>query len=78
MPPKNRTQLRTQRSSASSRMLSVPTEVCADGNVFMGSHFRIAMKGLLSPRMHYHDDAINTGKVYVGYIGKHLPNKQTN
>jgi hypothetical protein len=60
------------------RMLPVPTEVCADGSLFMGSHFRIAMKGLISPRMHYHDDATNTGKVYVGYMGKHLPNKQTN
>jgi hypothetical protein len=60
------------------RILPVPTETCADGSVFMGSHFRIAMKGLTSPRMHYHDDALGTGKIYVGYIGKHLPNKQTN
>jgi hypothetical protein len=60
------------------RMLPVPAEVSADGNTFMGAHFRIAKKGLISPRMHYHDDAARTGRIYVGYIGRHLPNKQTN
>jgi hypothetical protein len=60
------------------RTLPVPAEVCTDGSLFMGAHFRIAMKGMISPRMHYHDDVTKTGKVYVGYIGKHLPNKQTN
>ena len=60
------------------RMLPVPREVCGDGLVFMGSHFRIAKKGILSPRMHYYDDTANTEKIYVGYIGRHLPNKQTN
>jgi hypothetical protein len=44
----------------------------------MGAHFKIARKGLISPRMHYYDDAGQTGKVYVGYIGKHLPNTHTN
>ena len=38
------------------------------GAFFMGAHFKIARKGLLSPRMHYHDDAGHTGKIYVGYI----------
>jgi hypothetical protein len=60
------------------RVLPVPLEACADGIVFMGAHFRIAKKGLISPRVHYYDDAAKTGKVYVGYIGKHLANKQTN
>jgi hypothetical protein len=60
------------------RMLPVPVAANSDGVVFMGAHFRIGKKGLISPRMHYYDDAAKTGKVYVGYIGKHLPNKQTN
>jgi hypothetical protein len=60
------------------RMLPVPPEVCADGAVFMGAHFKIALKGLVSPRMHYYDGTAKTGKIYIGYIGKHLPNKQTN
>jgi len=28
--------------------------------------------------MHYYDGTAKTGKIYIGYIGKHLPNKQTN
>ncbi len=33
---------------------------------------------LISPRIHYHDDASRSGLIYVGYIGKHLPNAHTN
>jgi hypothetical protein len=60
------------------RILPVPPEVYPDGSIFMGAHFKIARRGLISPRMHYHDDTAKTGKVYIGYIGKHLPNTQTN
>ena len=60
------------------RAFPVPTDVHPDGAIFMGAHFKIARKGLVSPRMHYHDDADHTGKIYVGYIGKHLPNAHTN
>jgi F0F1-type ATP synthase membrane subunit b/b' len=60
------------------RTLPVPSEVDPDGLIFMGAHFRIARRGLISPRMHYHDDTAKTGKIYIGYIGKHLPNTQTN
>lgn len=56
----------------------VPHAVCAAEKVFMGAHFKIAKKGTISPRMHYFDDTANTGKVYVGYIGRHLPNTLTN
>jgi hypothetical protein len=28
--------------------------------------------------MHYYDDTGQSGKIYVGYIGKHLPNTHTN
>jgi hypothetical protein len=44
----------------------------------MASHFKIAQSGMISPRLHYIDDTAKTGKVYVGYIGRHLPTKQTN
>jgi hypothetical protein len=44
----------------------------------MDAHFKIARKGMVSPRIYYHDDASRTGKIYVGYIGKHLPNAHTN
>ncbi len=60
------------------RELPVPLAVCPVGRVFMGPHFKIANKGSISPRMHYFDDTPNSGKVYVGYIGRHLPNTLTN
>jgi hypothetical protein len=60
------------------RILPVPRNISPDGAVFMDAHFKIARKGLISPRIYYHDDASQTGKIYVGYIGKHLPNAHTN
>jgi hypothetical protein len=60
------------------RVFPVPREVQADGAIFMAAHFKIARKGTVSPRMHYHDDISRTGKIYVGYIGKHLANARTN
>lgn len=49
-----------------------------NGPVFMGAHFKIAQFGLISPRMHYHDSLAVDGKIYVGYIGPHLPTGKTN
>lgn len=60
------------------RDLPVPEDVAADGTVFMGAHFKIAQSGLVSPRLHYFDATGIDGNVYVGYIGPHLPTKQTN
>jgi hypothetical protein len=60
------------------RVFPVPGDIHPDGAIFMNAHFKIARKGLVSPRIYYHDDASQTGKIYVGYIGKHLPNAHTN
>lgn len=60
------------------RMLPVPPEVDSAGKVFMRAHFKIAQCGMISPRLHYHDDTARSGKIYVGYIGRHLPTKRTN
>ncbi len=60
------------------RLFPVPRVVDRRGLAMMYAHFRIAQSGQLSPRLHYLDDTARTGKVYVGYIGPHLPNKQTN
>ena len=60
------------------RELPVPTYVSSTGSVFMGAHFKIAQSGLVSPRLHYYDATGIDGNVYVGYIGPHLPTKQTN
>lgn len=55
------------------RLLPVPTGVTGDGKVHMWAHFKIANSATISPRMHYYDDVAGTGKIYVGYIGRHLP-----
>ena len=60
------------------RTFPVPANIHPDGAMFMAAHFKIARRGLVSPRIYYHDDASRTGKIYVGYIGKHLPNAGTN
>lgn len=46
--------------------------------VFMGAHFKITKRGMISPRLHYLDRTGHGGLVYVGYIGRHLPTKRTN
>lgn len=63
---------------AAARRLPVPSTVDASGTIFMGAHFKLAAHRTISPRMHYHDDIVGTGKIYVGYLGRHLPNAQTN
>jgi len=60
------------------RVFPVPRDIHPDGAIFMDAHFKIARKGLVSPRIYYYDDASQTRKIYVGYIGKHLPNAHTN
>lgn len=59
------------------RVLPVPKTVDPAGKVFMGAHVRIVRYGSFSPRTHYFNDATGTGKIYVGYIGEHLPNFRT-
>lgn len=44
----------------------------------MGAHFKITQHRMISPRLHYFDHVAHTGRIYVGYIGRHLPTQQTN
>lgn len=60
------------------RYFPVPVSVQASGLVHMFAHFKCARVGMVSPRLHYFDDFSHSGKVYIGYIGRHLPNTQTN
>lgn len=59
------------------RMLPVPQNVDPLGRVFMGAHFKPTHRDTVAPRMHYYDDLEGTGKVYVGYIGRHLTNTKS-
>ncbi|TDC90937.1 hypothetical protein [Actinomadura sp. 7K507] len=61
------------------RMLPVPEDVDPSGEVHMWAHIRLGGgAGMSAPRMHYFDDVKNTGKVYIGYLGPHLPVRSTN
>ena len=59
------------------RVLPVPPEVDPAGRTPMWAHMKLLSLGQTSPRLHYLDDTRRTGRVYVGYIGRHLPNTQT-
>lgn len=60
------------------RLLRVPRTISASGTEFMGAHLKLAQLGLTSPRLHYLDATGIDGKVYVGYLGPHLPTGRTN
>lgn len=64
-------------SWSSERIFPVPVAAELSGSVLMGAHFKPTHKDTFAPRMHYHDDTKNSGKIYIGYIGKHLTNKHT-
>jgi hypothetical protein len=60
------------------RVFPVSSEVDASGCTTMTAHFKLGRLGMISPRMYYLDDYVRTGRVYIGYIGPHLTNTQTN
>ncbi|GGK63486.1 hypothetical protein Sme01_05680 [Sphaerisporangium melleum] len=61
------------------RIFEVPREVHPSGKVFMEAHIKLRKGGVPAPRVHFHDDSGGaTGKVWVGYVGDHLPNTLTN
>lgn len=68
----------TMARFGSDRVFSVPTVVDSTGSATMVAHFKLAQVGLVSPRLYYLDRSTQLGTVYVGYIGPHLRNTQTN
>ncbi|MDX6739263.1 hypothetical protein [Actinocorallia sp. A-T 12471] len=61
------------------RTFPVPDEVDPSGRVFMPAHIKLRKAGTPAPRIHFFDDAGGpTGRIWVGYVGDHLPNTRTN
>ena len=60
------------------RLLPVPVEVNPDGQIMMTAHFKPTHADTFAPRLYYYDDTGGTGKMYVGYVGRHLTNTRTN
>jgi hypothetical protein len=61
------------------REFPVPAEINQSRRVFMGAHIRIGASagGQISPRLYFHDATAPTGRIYVGYLGRHLTNTRT-
>jgi hypothetical protein len=59
------------------RIFPVPTSVDPSGRSAMYAHFKAGTENTYAPRLYYLDDVDNTGKVYIGYIGRHLTNLKT-
>ena len=61
------------------RTFPVPAEVNEDEEMYMCAHIKIEAGGRPAPRIHFYDDTSGeSGSVFVGYFGEHLPNDQTN
>jgi len=69
----------TSPSLYAKRVFPVPEVINGHGQQYMPSHIKLVRRGEAAPRLHFHDDAGGlTGKVYVGYIGPHLPTARFN
>lgn len=68
----------TMKRFGKDRVFPVPTSVSTAGEMEMVSHFKLARIGMVSPRLYYLDNYTSDRSVYIGYIGPHLRNTQTN
>ena len=59
------------------RLFPVPPEVADASQVLMDAHFKPAHHDRFAPRMHHFDAVEKDGRVYIGYVGRHLPTKET-
>ncbi|WP_017584988.1 hypothetical protein [Nocardiopsis ganjiahuensis] len=62
------------------RVFRVPTEVAPDGRVPMYAHIKLDIEYGICPRLYFfpHLGPDTTNRVYVGYLGRHLPVQQSN
>lgn len=68
---------RTMDTWGDERTFPVPHDVDTTGWAVMKAHFKLGKVGMVSPRMYVLDRYGVDGRVYVGYIGKHLTNTKT-
>lgn len=60
------------------RRFPVDRTVDAAGIMVMAAHIKIERIGPLAPRVYFYDDTGGqSGKVHIGYIGRHLTNTRT-
>jgi len=68
--------VQNHKAMREARTFAVPKTVHPDGRVAMWAHYKIDVRDP-APRLHFHDDTRGTGKVYVGYLGRHLLSPKT-
>ncbi|MFI6450385.1 hypothetical protein ACIBF6_02435 [Streptosporangium amethystogenes] len=69
----------TRSKFSAPRRFAVPPEVHPSGQILMESHIKLRSVGYPAPRMYFHDDSAGTtGRIWIGYLGEHLPNTRTN
>ncbi|QIM15453.1 hypothetical protein G7067_01965 [Leucobacter insecticola] len=69
--------VKSRKKFSAPRCFPVPEEVQEGGLVFMGTHFRLTQDNGKAMRMHIHDATPLNGRLYIGYIGVHLPSRLT-
>ncbi|WP_156119384.1 hypothetical protein [Corynebacterium humireducens] len=69
--------VRTTDQYKQARSFKVPSEIDQSERIHMWAHYRLAQDGGKAPRLHYYDATQKNGKIYVGYIGEHLPSPMT-
>ncbi|MCV9993432.1 hypothetical protein OIU93_03865 [Paeniglutamicibacter sp. ZC-3] len=69
-----------QQNSAWSAERAFPVPATADPSRkrLMYAHFKPTHSDTFAPRMHIYDDFHKNGKIYIGYLGRHLTNTKTN
>ena len=56
------------------RTFTIPTSIESSGKAYMQQHVKIDKGGQSAPRIHLYDDSGgSTQRIYIGYIGPHLP-----
>jgi len=68
----------TMKAHGSERVFPVPKYLDPSGKVAMQAHFKLASIGMTSPRMYIYDGHPDIPEVFIGYIGPHLTNMQSN
>lgn len=69
--------VRNNAKWAQERVFPLPEGVGESAMISMEAHFKPTHRDQFAPRVHYYDDTSGTGKIYVGYIGRHLTNTRT-
>jgi len=63
------------------KLRTFPVDTAADpsGSMYMRAHFRVPSLNGHAPRIHFTTDTLSViGKIYVGYVGKHLALNSSN